>query len=110
MERLADTVCRRAFSSPEAWLYELTIARALSNALAPTFEQHVVGSRVLDVGAGGGTLDALIIEELKIEIVALDPSLAQVRRARRRARRDPLLSVEMGSAERIPSMTQPSTA
>lgn len=99
--RLTESVCRRAFSSPEAWLYEATIARALADTLAPALLDACAG-RVLDVGAGGGTLAARIARERDIEVVAIDPSVAQVRRAARLARRTPGLSVRRAGVEEIP--------
>jgi SAM-dependent methyltransferase len=94
-------VCRRAFSSPEALLYELTIARALADIVAPELAKYASG-RVLDVGAGGGTVAARLVLDGARCVVALDPSPAQVRRATRLAARVPGLNTCLGSAEAIP--------
>jgi len=58
--RLAEVVCRRAFSSPEAMAYELTIAPTLAKIVAPEFITRVRGNRVLDVDCGGGIISELI--------------------------------------------------
>jgi ubiquinone/menaquinone biosynthesis C-methylase UbiE len=97
----ADVVCRRAFSSPEAFLYETTIARALADIVTPELARRATG-RVLDVGAGGGTVAARLVRDYGHEVVALDPSPAQVRRAARLAARLPGLSVTVGTAAHIP--------
>jgi SAM-dependent methyltransferase len=80
--RISEGVCRRAFSSPEAFLYELTIAEALCDAVLPVLRQHVQGRRVLDVGAGGGRLAVALAEGRAV--TGVDPSWAQVRRFKRR--------------------------
>jgi SAM-dependent methyltransferase len=99
LERLAGTICKRAFSSPEAFFYEWTIAPALARTLVPFFEREIIGLKLLDVGAGGGRLDQLLIELCGVSVVALDPSPAQNRRVNRLARRTPSLSAHFGSAE-----------
>jgi hypothetical protein len=43
MEGAAAQVCRRAFSSPEAILYELTIAVALSSVVEPVLSPCLRG-------------------------------------------------------------------
>lgn len=98
---LADAVCRRAFSSPEALLYEVTIARALADIVTPELAKYATG-RVLDVGAGGGTVASRLVLHNALSVVALDPSTAQIRRAARLAARVPGLSTCVGSAESIP--------
>jgi len=98
---LADAVCRRAFSSPEAFLYEVTIAHALADVVTPELAKHSRG-HVLDVGAGGGTVAARLVLDHELTVVALDPSAAQVRRAKRLAVRVPGLSACSGSAETLP--------
>ena len=80
--RLSEGVCRRAFSSPEAFLYEATIAVALSRVVLPALEPHVRGRRVLDVGSGGGRLATAICGDCSL--VGVDPSWPQVRRFSRR--------------------------
>jgi SAM-dependent methyltransferase len=98
---LADAVCRRAFSSPEAFLYEVTIARALADIVTPELARFARG-RVLDVGAGGGTVAGRLVLDHGCTVVALDPSAAQVRRASRLAARVEGLSACSGSAESLP--------
>jgi ubiquinone/menaquinone biosynthesis C-methylase UbiE len=98
---LADAVCQRAFSSPEAFLYEGTIAHALADIVTPELAKYARG-RVLDVGAGGGTVAARLVREHGLTVVALDPSPAQVRRAHRLADRVPGLSACSGSAGALP--------
>jgi 2-polyprenyl-3-methyl-5-hydroxy-6-metoxy-1,4-benzoquinol methylase len=78
--RLANNVCRRAFSSPEAVAYELTIAPALAEIVVPAIIPHVVGTRVLDVGCGGGRVAVGLANELSVTVVGLDPSPSQVHR------------------------------
>jgi ubiquinone/menaquinone biosynthesis C-methylase UbiE len=98
---LADAVCRRAFSSPEAFLYEVTIARALADIVTPELAKYARG-HVLDVGAGGGTVAARLVIDHGLTVVALDPSTAQVRRADRLAARVPGLATCVGSAQDLP--------
>jgi hypothetical protein len=43
LEALADGVCRRSFSSPEAFLYEVTIARALARVVEPQVKDRLRG-------------------------------------------------------------------
>jgi ubiquinone/menaquinone biosynthesis C-methylase UbiE len=81
--RVSEGVCQRAFSSPEAFLYEGTIAAALSTVVLPALRRHITGPRVLDVGAGGGRLAVALSGEFRL--VGIDPSWPQVRRFRRRA-------------------------
>ena len=82
LSRLAEGVCQRAFSSPEAFLYEATIAESLRRVVLPALRPHVIGHRVLDVGAGGGRLAMALAESYSV--IGIDPSVAQVRRFRRR--------------------------
>ena len=96
--RLADGVCRRAFSSPEAWLYEFAIAAALSRIVVPVLEPRLVGTLVLDVGAGGGRT-ALALSGGRT-VVGVDPSRAQVARLAKRAPGRP--SAVRATAERLP--------
>jgi SAM-dependent methyltransferase len=79
LERLSDGICRRAFSAPEATAYEATIAPALAAALVPEICPFLVGSRVLDVGCGGGRIAHGLIHA-GFAVVGLDPSPSQVRR------------------------------
>jgi ubiquinone/menaquinone biosynthesis C-methylase UbiE len=97
-QRLLNDVCRRAFSSPEAMLYEYSIAPALTKALRQAIETSLVGDRVLDVGAGGGSM-ALALRSGGRQVVGLDPSRAQVRRF---VRRGPRSGVVQGRAEHLP--------
>ena len=83
LERLSEGVCRRAFSSPEALLYETTIAESLRRIVLPALRPHVEGRRVLDVGAGGGRLAMALADTHSV--VGIDPSWSQVRRFHRRA-------------------------
>jgi len=98
---LADIVCRRAFSSPEAFLYEWTIAHALADVVTPVFASSASGL-VLDVGAGGGTVASRLVQEHQLTVVALDPSAAQVRRAQHRAKHQLGLTACQGGAENLP--------
>jgi SAM-dependent methyltransferase len=86
-ERLANSVCRRAFSSPEALAYELTIARSLSAVVVPAIIPYVVGRRVLDVGCGGGRIAAGLVAELPVSVVGVDPSASQIKRLARQTQR-----------------------
>jgi ubiquinone/menaquinone biosynthesis C-methylase UbiE len=79
-DRLTEGVCRRSFSSPEAFLYESLIARGLCRLVAPAIVPHVVDGRVLDVGCGGGSLAALIAGQRDCAVVGVDPSSAQMTR------------------------------
>jgi ubiquinone/menaquinone biosynthesis C-methylase UbiE len=81
-ERMADGICRRAFSAPEAMAYELTIAQALAAALEPVIRPRLRGRRVLDVGCGGGQIAQRIMREGST-VVGIDPSRSQMRRFRR---------------------------
>jgi ubiquinone/menaquinone biosynthesis C-methylase UbiE len=80
---LSEGICRRAFSSPEAFLYEATIAESLKRVVLPALVPHIQGHRVLDVGSGGGRLAMALAEDHTV--VGIDPSWSQVRRFRRRA-------------------------
>ncbi|HWD55142.1 MAG TPA: class I SAM-dependent methyltransferase [Acidimicrobiales bacterium] len=77
--RIADGVCRRAFSSPEATAYELTIAPALAEALEPALRPCLRGARLIDIGCGGGQI-AKRLAHSGFSVVGIDPSRAQVRR------------------------------
>ncbi len=96
--RLSEGVCRRAFSSPEAALYEATIAVALSRVVLPALRQHVTGRKVLDVGAGGGRLAVALCSDCSV--VGIDPSWPQVRRLHRRA--DGLVAAVRARGESLP--------
>jgi len=50
VERFKTGVCRRSFSSPEALSYELAIAPALCQIVAPLLAAHAQKPPVLDVG------------------------------------------------------------
>jgi SAM-dependent methyltransferase len=80
LTRLANGVCRRAFSSPEAFAYEATIAPALAKVVVPAIRSMVVGNRVLDVGCGGGLIAASIANFCGMSVFGVDPSASQVRR------------------------------
>jgi SAM-dependent methyltransferase len=83
LDRLSEGVCRRAFSSSEAFLYEATIAASLSRVVLRALRPHLLGHRVLDVGAGGGRLAVALADSHWV--AGIDPSWSQVRRFRRRA-------------------------
>ena len=72
---------RRAYSGLEAWVYERLIAGGVVETVAPSIEAAVVGPRVLDVGSGGGLL-ARRLRERGPDVIAVDLSAAQARRAR----------------------------
>jgi hypothetical protein len=46
---LADSICRRAFSSPEVIAYELTIAPALARVVVPEIRARFRAGKILDV-------------------------------------------------------------
>lgn len=97
---IADRFWHRAFSGPEALVFELMIARALADIVTPELAPHARG-RVLDVGAGGGTVAARLALNGGCEVVAVDPSRAQVRRIERRAALTPGLLALPGSAHHL---------
>ncbi len=101
-ERLADGVCRRAFSSPEALAYELTIAPALAKIVTPELVSRIYGEVILDVGCGGGMIAVSIVRELRSVVVGVDPSKSQMRRVTRRAKRDRDLRGVQAVAENLP--------
>jgi SAM-dependent methyltransferase len=102
LEALAEGVCRRAFSSPEAFLYEVTIARALAKVVEPLIEERLTGDRCLDVGSGGGLIAHAISQSGRREVVGIDPSDAQVRRFARRNRNDASTAVIQARGEDLP--------
>lgn len=84
VEHLADGVCRRAFSSPEAMAYELTIAPVLAAVLEPLNRPLLTDSRTLDVGCGGGQIAKRLVNG-QLSVVDLGFSRSQVRRFDRQA-------------------------
>jgi ubiquinone/menaquinone biosynthesis C-methylase UbiE len=100
--RLAEIVCRRAFSSPEALAYELTIAPSLAKIVAPEFVARVKGKQVLDVGCGGGIISELLANQLNTLVVGIDPSASQIRRVARRAHKLSGLFGVQARAEDLP--------
>jgi ubiquinone/menaquinone biosynthesis C-methylase UbiE len=100
--RLANGVCRRAFSSPEAVAYELTIAPALADIVVPAIASYVVGSRVLDVGCGGGRVAVALAAQLPVTVVGVDPSSSQVNRLARHARATPAVTGIQAWGEGLP--------
>lgn len=102
LETVANGVCRRAFSSPEAIAYELTIARALAEVVAPVVRSGIQGSRCLDVGSGGGLIALSTARSVPVNLVGLDPSKSQVARFTRRRRADDSVSVVRARAEGLP--------
>jgi ubiquinone/menaquinone biosynthesis C-methylase UbiE len=80
---LTSSVCRRAFSSPEALGYEALISPAVLRLLAPQIGPEVLGRQVLDVGCGAGGLGGYLRRDRGAEVVGVDPSMAQSRRTDR---------------------------
>lgn len=102
LDRIADGICRRAFSSPEAIAYEATIAPALARTVTPTIRSHFHGGRILDVGCGGGRIAASLGDLGASSIVGVDPSASQTKTFRRRALGHPASSVVRAGAEALP--------
>lgn len=102
VERFKTGVCRRSFSSPEALSYELAIAPALCQIVAPLIAVHACEPPVLDVGSGGGRITAAIADVVSGPAVAIDSSLSQVRRVARRARHSGRVVPVQASAEQLP--------
>ena len=75
IDRFNDAVCHRAFSGPEAWTYEVLVAKGVADVVTPLLDPHASG-RVLDVGCGGGTITRRLGAE------GVDASVSQARRAR----------------------------
>jgi ubiquinone/menaquinone biosynthesis C-methylase UbiE len=82
-QRFTSSVCRRAFSSPEALGYEVLISPAVLRVVAPQIAPQVVARQVLDVGCGAGELGRYLRKDRGAEVVGVDPSTAQSRRAGR---------------------------
>lgn len=101
-ERFVGTVCRRAFSSPEAAIYEATIAPALFRIVAPVLSSTVTQSPVLDVGCGGGRLTVELSGKSQPGIVGIDSSVSQIKRLARRARRVERCFAALASATALP--------
>ena len=112
LERLTNGICRRAFSSPEAFAYEMTIAPALAALVTPVIRAGIRGDAILDVGCGGGLVATSIASDVlradvrradaRRTVVGVDPSLSQVRRMARRGRRDPRVWPVRARAEGLP--------
>jgi ubiquinone/menaquinone biosynthesis C-methylase UbiE len=100
--RLTSSVCRRAFSSPEALIYEIGIAPAVAGVVSPMVIPHLSGPTILDVGCGGGRVTAKVAAATASTVVSIDPSAAQTRRVARRSTKHPLLSPTRATAERLP--------
>jgi ubiquinone/menaquinone biosynthesis C-methylase UbiE len=100
-ERLSEWVCRRSFSPTEAVLYETTVAPAVSEAVVPVLDEYLDGASGLwlDVGCGGGRITERL-HQMSGRVVGIDPSGAQVRSLRRRARVG--LSAIQATADRLP--------
>jgi SAM-dependent methyltransferase len=82
LERVNDWICHRAFSGPEALLYERFVASAVADIVGRNALDTVHGPRVLDAGCGGGLLAAHLRRcRGVVEIVAVDASPSQARRA-----------------------------
>ena len=93
---------QRAFSSPEALAYELTIAPALARALQPTVSDRIVGGRAVDIGCGGGRLAEAITGHPADFVVGLDPSRSQAQRFSRRRGNPNAGLIVQGRAEELP--------
>jgi SAM-dependent methyltransferase len=100
--RVSNAVCRRAFSSPEALAYELTIAQALAEVVMPAIKPYIVGPRVLDVGCGGGRVAASIAAALPVSVVGVDPSASQIHRLARHTRQVPEVAGVLARGETLP--------
>jgi SAM-dependent methyltransferase len=100
--RLANGVCRRAFSSPEAFAYEATIAPALAKVVVPVIRPMVVGHRVLDVGCGGGLIATSIAGSCGVDVFGVDPSISQVRRLSHRSPKRGATFAVRSRAESLP--------
>lgn len=85
VQRWSEGICRRAFSSPEAALYELAIAPAVCQAVEPllatALSASLDGWPLLDVGCGSGRLAKALCKSSPRGVVGIDPSWSQVRRA-----------------------------
>jgi ubiquinone/menaquinone biosynthesis C-methylase UbiE len=101
MERLSEGVCRRAFSSPEALAYETCIAPAVSDAVSHDVDRLLGAGLVLDVGAGGGGLAAVLSDSSR-RIAAMDPSASQARRIARRGETLDVMWSLRGAAGALP--------
>lgn len=102
LERLAEVVCRRAFSSPEALAYELAVAPALAEVVGPELRSHLSGTRILDVGCGGGRIACSIAADGPTSVFGVDASLSQVRRFSRRHRKGLSVWPIQARAEHLP--------
>ena len=100
--RLTSTVCRRAFSSPEALGYEALISPAVLDVVTPCIAIDDLGRPILDVGSGGGRLAAWLAERTAGVVVGVDPSAAQARRLARRHRRGSAAESVQASAQGLP--------
>jgi ubiquinone/menaquinone biosynthesis C-methylase UbiE len=101
-ERVADGICRRAFSSPEAVAYEMTIAPALARTVLPTIRSNFAGGRILDVGCGGGRIAAALRDLGPATVVGIDPSASQVRAFARRTHDNPSSWAVRAGAQDLP--------
>ena len=83
-DRLRTRICKRAFSSPEALLYEASIAPGVTAIVEAAIADDVTGPFVLDVGCGGGRLARALRGSARV-VIGIDPSWSQVRRTVKRA-------------------------
>ncbi len=96
------------YSSAEAWLYDAIIAPATTVLVETISADYITslpaGSRVLDVGCGGGQSVLAIAErQPDLHLVGLDLNDGQIARARKRARRRGLdVEFVQGSALDLP--------
>jgi SAM-dependent methyltransferase len=102
LDRFKAGVCRRSFSSPEAFAYEFGIAPALCRIVSPLVAARVTDPPVLDVGCGGGRLSLAIASAVRGSVTAVDPSRSQVRRVARRSGRSRAAFAVQSWAEWLP--------
>ena len=83
LDRVNDWICHRAFSGPEALLYERFVAAAVADLVGSTALGAVAGPCVLDAGCGGGLLRTHLLRRPGVvDVVGVDASASQARRAR----------------------------
>lgn len=100
-QRLTTSVCRRAFSSPEALIYELPVP-AVAAVVSPLVVPHLCGPTILDVGCGGGRVASNVAATTKSTVIGIDPSESQTTRVARRNTKHPVVAAGRATAERLP--------